>query len=116
MRSIFILGLVLLLSSCQPQSKSKPITEFSQKDLESGILLDVRTPEEFAAGHLESAVNINWFDADFKNQVEALDKQKTIYVYCKKGGRSAKAAHVLDSLGYKHVIDLIGGYDALPKK
>ena len=69
MRSIFILGLVLLLSSCQPQSKSKPITEFSQKDLESGILLDVRTPEEFAAGHLESAVNINWFDADFKNQV-----------------------------------------------
>ena len=102
--------LVLLCTQCA-QKKEILITEFSQNDIKNAVLVDVRTPEEYDAGHVEQAININWFDADFQEQVNELDKKKTIYVYCKKGGRSAKAAQMLDSLGYE-VVDLLGGYDA----
>ncbi len=88
-----------------------PITEFSENDAENAILVDVRTPEEYQAGHLENAININWYDADFTDQIETLDKDKTLYLYCKLGGRSAEAANKLTSLGY-NVVDLTGGYDA----
>ncbi|MFS4493587.1 rhodanese-like domain-containing protein [Maribacter sp. 2308TA10-17] len=116
MRYSFFLSLFLIFSMGCAQSKSKPITEVSQNELNSVILVDVRTPEEYAAGHLDNALNINWYDSDFAKQLESIDKDEEIYVYCKKGGRSAKAAHLLDSLGYKKVIDLEGGYDAFLKK
>lgn len=109
---LFIAALTTFLSACS-QSKSKPITELSQKDIESHTVLDVRTPEEFEAGHLQGgAVNIDWFDDEFEKAVRAIDKSKPILVYCKKGGRSAKAVEKLVSMGYKNVIDLTGGYDA----
>lgn len=116
MKSLFSLTfLVLLISSCA-QSKTKAITEVSQNELNSVILVDVRTPEEFEAGHIDQALNVNWFDTDFAKQMEKIGKEETVYVYCKKGGRSAKAAHLLDSLGYKNVIDLTGGFDAYTKR
>ena len=108
---IFPVLFLFLISSCA-QSTSKPITEFSQNDINTGILVDVRTPEEYEAGHIDNAMNINWFDSNFAKNFEKMDKNKTIYLYCKKGGRSAKAAHLLDSLGYKNAINLEGGYDA----
>jgi rhodanese-related sulfurtransferase len=107
--------LLSFLSLSCSQIKTKPITEVSQKDIKNVLLVDVRTPEEFAAGHLDHAVNMNWYDPDFMYQFNAVDKQRTIYVYCKKGGRSAKAAEVLDSLGFK-VVDLTGGYEAIKKR
>ena len=88
-----------------------PITEISTAELHNTVLVDVRTPEEYDLGHLDDAININWHDPDFSDQVRALGKGKTIYVYCKKGGRSARAARLLNSLGYD-VVDLQGGYDA----
>lgn len=96
------------------QSKEKSITEFSRNDIKDGILIDVRTPQEYEAGHLEEALNVDWFKPDFAEQILALDadKEEPVYLYCKKGGRSAKAAQVLDSLGYKNVVDLLGGYEA----
>ncbi len=94
------------------QVKTEPITEYSANEVKNGTLLDVRTPEEFQKGHLERAVNINWYDTDFAEQVKSLDKDKPIYVYCKLGGRSEAASKVLDSLGFKNVVDLTGGYDA----
>ena len=108
--------LLLLLNFACAQSSSKPITEVSQNELNNVILVDVRTPEEFNAGHIENARNINWFDDDFAMKIESINKDETVYVYCKKGGRSAKAARLLDSLGYKKVIDLLGGYDAYSQK
>lgn len=106
--SIFI----LLLNFACAQSSSKPITEVSQNELNNVILIDVRTPEEYEAGHLEKARNINWFNQNFAEQFVSISKDETIYVYCKKGGRSAKAQQLLDSLGYKKVVNLEGGYDA----
>ena len=110
---LFVLFLVNL--GCG-QSTSKPITEVSQKELKTVILVDVRTPGEFQAGHLDNALNINWFDPDFARQFEAIDKDKTIYLYCKKGGRSAKAQEKLASIGYRNVVNLEGGYDAWSKE
>jgi rhodanese-related sulfurtransferase len=72
-------------------------------------LIDVRTPEEFSEGHIENAKNINIMENDFDAQVATLDKTKPVMVYCKSGGRSAKASARLKELGFTTITDLEGG-------
>jgi rhodanese-related sulfurtransferase len=72
-------------------------------------LVDVRTPEEFSNGHLENAINCNIMSDEFEAQVASLDKTKPLLIYCKSGGRSAKAAERLKELGFKNITDLEGG-------
>lgn len=73
-------------------------------------LIDVRTPEEFDEGHLDKALNINYYDDAFMNDmVTKLDKSKPIYIYCKSGGRSGKASKKLKKQGFTKVYDLEGG-------
>ena len=115
MKYFSILLLLVFASSCV-QSKSKHITEISQEELENVILVDVRTPEEYSEGHLDRAVNINWYEADFTDQFDKIDKNETIYVYCKAGGRSAMAQEKLNAIGFKKVVNLEGGYDAWKAK
>jgi len=113
---IHIVSIALLscITGCS-QIKSEPINEFSQNELKNGLLIDVRTAGEYAEGHLDKAVNVDWFRKDFIQAFDTVARQKPLFLYCKKGGRSAQAARVLDSLGYQ-VINLEGGYDAyLPK-
>jgi rhodanese-related sulfurtransferase len=116
MRNIGYLFLLLVIQIGCTQTKSMSINELTPEDVENAVLIDVRTPEEYAEGHLDNAVNINWYDEDFMDQFKTIEKDKTIYVYCKKGGRSSSAAESLTSSGYKNVIDLLGGYDALEEK
>lgn len=72
-------------------------------------LLDVRTPREFFQGHIKGAKNINMMDKNFVAQVtKTLDKKKTIFVYCRSGGRSARASQVLSKAGFK-IVNLQGG-------
>ncbi|NNJ88504.1 MAG: rhodanese-like domain-containing protein [Eudoraea sp.] len=111
MRNIWISLFIVALAAGCANTNSLSITDFSQEGLEDYTLLDVRTPEEFAEGHLENAVNINWFDTDFVDQLKVVPKEHTLYVYCRSGGRSAKATALLDSLGFK-AINLTGGYNA----
>jgi len=73
------------------------------------VLIDVRTPREFEQGHLENSVNINIADSSFKEEVGKLDRSEPVYVYCKVGGRSAKAASILREMGFEEVYDLEGG-------
>ena len=73
------------------------------------MLLDVRSPEEYARGHIKHAVNINYFDADFMDQIMKLDKNEEIYLYCKGGIRSNNAANKLKKAGFTKVYDLKGG-------
>ena len=79
-------------------------------------LVDVRTPEEYGASHLRDAQNICVTEADFEEKVKGLDKSKPIYVYCKKGGRSAKAAQILAEMGFTEIYDLQGGITAWDEK
>jgi rhodanese-related sulfurtransferase len=76
------------------------------------IILDVRTPEEFAAGHLKNAININYYDKDFVERVSSLDKRKKVVVYCAVGGRSGQALTKMDALGFQYVLNMKGGYNA----
>lgn len=116
MKFRLFLSLVLVLNVACGQISSKPITEITKEEMAEVILLDVRTSQEFNGGHLDGAVNMDWFSEDFNTQVETLDKQKTIYVYCKAGGRSLKAQERLKQLGFSNVVNLEGGYDAYSKK
>ena len=72
-------------------------------------LVDVRTPEEFKGNHLKGAQNICVTSDDFKEKVKMLDKNKPVYVYCYKGGRSAQAAIQLKDLGFTKIYDMDGG-------
>lgn len=84
--------------------------------LKNEQLIDVRTPEEFASGHLQNAVNINFYSSDFKEQLEKLDKTKPVMVYCKSGGRSGKAAIILKELGFTIVYNLADGVEGWKNK
>jgi phage shock protein E len=112
---IIVFFLLLVNFGCG-QTKSKHINEFLEHQPKDVVLVDVRTSEEFGAGHLQNAQNINLFDVDFENKFSVINKDETIYVYCKVGGRSAKAQEKLLALGYKKVINLEGGYDAVLAK
>lgn len=85
------------------------------KEAPKAQLIDVRTDEEFGASHLKNAQNICVTDSDFREKASFLDKNKPVYVYCKKGGRSAKAAKVLKELGFTKIYDLQGGITAWDK-
>lgn len=75
-------------------------------------LLDVRTPEEYAAGKINGARNCDVFDPNFLgNAVQGLDKALPVFVYCRSGGRSSSAGAMLSAQGYE-VVNLIGGYTA----
>jgi thioredoxin 1 len=74
-----------------------------------GILVDVRTPEEYAQGAIAGAVNMDFRNAKFDSLAGTLDKSKTIFVYCAAGGRSESAAELLVQKGFKNVVDLKGG-------
>lgn len=78
------------------------------KDNKSVTILDVRTPAEYAEGHLANAVLIDFYSPGFEQKVLTLDKKKTVYVYCLAGVRSKKAAIFLKQKGYQ-VISMSGG-------
>lgn len=109
------------LSSCNSQT-TEVITVVNEEEFNTLLannnnaqLIDVRTVNEFNNGFINNAENIV-YDANFKNKLEALDKTKPVMVYCKSGGRSAKASKILEAEGFKIVYDLDGGYDNYRKK
>lgn len=89
---------------------AKTFSELSAS--QPGIILDVRTPEEWAEGTISGAEKINYHDADFAQQVEKLDKNTPVYVYCRRGGRSSSAADVLKDKGFTKIYNLDGGITA----
>ncbi len=72
-------------------------------------VLDVRTPEEYAAGHLEGARNIDFRAPSFRAELEKLDKSTPYAIYCRSGGRSGQALEVMRSMGFTSVVNLDGG-------
>ncbi|MBW7953092.1 MAG: redoxin domain-containing protein [Chitinophagaceae bacterium] len=108
--------LIFFLSSCSVGQSQKAnmqlnVNEFSEKikALPTALILDVRTADEFSKGHLENAINIDWYSAEFKNRISVFDKTKPVMVYCLSGGRSAEAANVLRNEGFKEVYEMNGG-------
>jgi len=107
---------VLCLLACGGSSQRTELltAEQFQSELEKQSedhvqLIDVRTPEEYAGGHLAGAANVNLKNEQFKAHLANLDREKPVFVYCLSGGRSAKAAIALKDLGFTEVYDLKGG-------
>lgn len=79
------------------------------------VVLDVRTPKEFAAGHMPGAILIDFNSPDFEKKVAQLDKSKTYLVHCAGGVRSAKACGKLSQLNFQSLYNLEGGMRAWEK-
>ena len=110
-----LLYLLLVFVSCNSQN-TKNISTIDAKAFAEKIaanpnqqILDVRTPDEFSSDHIENATNINWLGSTFVYDVEKMDKSVPVFVYCKSGGRSQKAAEKLNELGFKTIYQLEGG-------
>ena len=74
-----------------------------------GFLMDVRTDAEFIEGHLKGATQLNFYEAYFETSLDAMDKDIPVFVYCRSGGRSGKAAKKMKEKGFKSVYNLEGG-------
>lgn len=77
--------------------------------------IDVRTPEEFAAGHVEGAVNIPYTEITARIGEVTLDKDALLYLYCRSGRRSGIATEALENAGFSHVVNIGGLKDAQAK-
>ncbi len=79
-------------------------------DSKAGLLVDVRTPGEFASGHIPGALNIDWKNQDeFTRKIKAIAKDKTVLIYCHSGHRSGLAKKYLQEKGYTKIYNLETG-------
>ncbi len=92
--------------------KDVDIAEFKTLIAGNGILVDVRTPEEFAQGNIEGAANIDFLNSNFETKIQELDKSTPIYLYCRSGNRSGQSMKKMKALGFTEVSHLMGGYKA----
>ena len=133
---LFFAG-VLLLASCQPDSStageevsnavtpsetsaSSRLQSISSQETKAllarqadVVILDVRTPAEYEAGHLQGARLLDIYAADFQERLQALDPTKPYLVYCAVGGRSREASQLMGRLGFQQVYDASEGVAAL---
>jgi rhodanese-related sulfurtransferase len=108
--AIASVGLLAGCSSSNEATKKVDPVEFSEVIAQPGvIILDVRTPEEFNAGHIANAININMADSNFSSEVSKLDKNATVAVYCRSANRSAVATKEMAELGFTDMYDMQGG-------
>jgi phage shock protein E len=115
-----IIGISACSSSAPTSSSTSPVigqhmaaSDFATAMKAPGtIVLDVRTPAEYASGHLPNAQNIDIEGPDFATRIGALDKFATYAVYCHSGNRSGVALQQMASAGFTHVYDLAGGIGA----
>ncbi|SIR12853.1 rhodanese-like domain-containing protein [Pontibacter lucknowensis] len=122
MKLFLITLLATSLMSCtspqQSDGKVKTIsaTEYKEHhekiDNQEVMLVDVRTPAEFEAGHLEKTQHADFLSGEFEKEMQNWDKDKTYYLYCASGNRSGKAAKLMEEAGFKNVYN-IGGYSDL---
>lgn len=120
----FLICLVLgwCLYGCKAPNEEKlanPITSvelYKQIHLDTLQLIDVRTPKEYNAEHIKGAQNFNYFSKDFAKEIESLNKQKPIYIYCRSGKRSGKSEAIFNKAGFTKIYNLEGGILAWKSK
>lgn len=105
---------VLLLSNCANESQTE-IKVISPEEMQTLLefedmqIVDVRTPEEYITGFIDTAQNIDFKSPTFDEDIKKLDKTKPVILYCKSGGRSAKCSEKLKDAGFVKIYDLEGG-------
>lgn len=116
-----VLSLVLMVSILSiglgatkgPSVQYLSAVEFQKLTLSSkNILVDIRTPEEYASGHIRNAALINLHADDFAKNISQLNKAKTILIYCRSGRRTELGKEELQRQGFKNIGILKGGINA----
>lgn len=82
------------------------------EEVDGLVVLDVRTDEEFAAGHVPGATQIDFYRDDFEDRVAELDRDAPYLVYCAQGGRSGSTGGIMEELGFTDVADMTDGFPA----
>ncbi len=110
MRKLLLSTFLIISIYAKAQVPAVKPAEFSSAIKAQNIqVLDVRTADEFKSGHLPHALQANWLNkTEFNDRTQHLDKNKTVYIYCLSGGRSAAAGAALMAQGYK-VVNMEGG-------
>ena len=117
MKVLFALLFVVLVGFSNVVNAQKAIYEdvlkkrFTEVIRGEGILIDLRTPKEYKAGHIEGSVNIDYFADGFEAEIDKLDKSKAMYIYCASGGRSGLTLKMMKKKGFKEVYHFTEGYD-----
>lgn len=111
-KALGIVGISVLFAvgaaSCSSSSSSEsPDTSVSQIELvPASRVIDVRTAEEFAEGHVKGARNLDIRSGEFESALKDLDKDASYSVYCRSGNRSAAAVEIMRNEGFTNVVDL----------
>ena len=130
---VFTLALILLFTSVAGCTQSEPDTIIPEKpekptqliedvtpeeafsliednrDNPNFVIIDVRTPQEFAEERIEGAINLDYYADTFEDELNKLDKTKTYVIYCRSGGRSGNALALMEELGFSEVYNVQGG-------
>ena len=117
-RNVFLIGLVVLIGLTPGCAQDEPKYENVSKErfaelikTGDGVLIDLRTLEEYEKGHIEGSVNIDFFADNFEDKIAELDKSQMVYIYCASGGRSGKTLGLMKKSGFKTVYHLPVGYN-----
>lgn len=99
------------MSSCTEKFKYISVEEFDSFSLDEFKLVDVRTLEEFQSGYISSAINIDFFSADFIDKIKEFDTSLSLILYCRTDNRSSKSAKILADNNFKNVYVIKGGIE-----
>lgn len=95
------------------QLQTVGVSEFAyQIKTDNAVLLDIRTPQEFADGKIEGATNLDFYSPSFIEQLQQLDRNAEYKIYCNSGNRSSSALEIMERLGFTNVTELGGGIQA----
>ncbi len=113
---LFSFVLIISIIACSEAQQTKRLNAKEFKELmdktPSKTVLDVRTNGEVAQGVLAQATQIDFNGGNFESQLDKLDKNKPVFIYCAVGGRSGSASGILAKKGFKQVYNLEGGINA----
>jgi rhodanese-related sulfurtransferase len=126
MKTLFLVPILASLVAAPLMAAEKPPVPRSVKNVgveefdklradKNHVVLDVRTPEEFAKSHIPGAINVDFNAPDFQKKVAELDKSKTYLVHCAGGVRSAKACTLMDKAAFTNLVNLEPGFRAWEK-
>ena len=112
MNRIVVLSLIFIFS-CEllnsPEINIISESDFVEIQGSDYTLIDVRTQDEFDLGHIDSAINLDFYSETFQNDILSLPKNETIVLYCRTNNRSSKTANILKENGFKEISVLEGG-------